>query len=248
MMNFQNIKTNFVKILIGTLGLILSILIVLSILSAISGKRGEITATGECVAKVDKDRTAINLNIRVLDKNSGTALKSAQQTADGLINFAKTLNDPSLQMQTLRLESYEKTEWNNVTQKSVSLGYETTIVLEISSTERQNIEHILSNLPSANVYPEGLRMYSSPEKLKPAIENCLAKAVENARNQASKIANADGAKIGKMISAQYGTSSDDGNYRPIPMMAKMDAESVSSGLVSKDSEITISVTAAFQTR
>lgn len=241
MVFFQNIKKSFIWIL----SVIIFAFSVFGGLIIFAGKPGQIETNGECIARIFPDRTAINLNIRVLDKNSGVALSVAQKIADNLINFAKNLGDKTLEMQTVRLESYEKTEWDNVAQKSISLGYETTIAVEISSGNRENIEFILKNLPTENVYTENLRMYVSNEKLKPAIENCLGGAVENARNQASKIAIAEGLHIGKMISAKYNTVTNGNDPRPMFMKT---SENLDSGLVAKDSEISVTVNAIFETR
>lgn len=215
-----------------------------------SAKAKYISVQGECLGSAIKDRTAVTLSVRVLDSNPGASMARAQSTADALAEFAKRQEDSTLQIQTTRFDAYEKTEWSRTEEKSIVLGTETTISMEISSQSKSTIEYILSNLSGyENVYPENLRMYTSAEKMMPALEECLEDAVKNARQKASAIASADGLEVGRMTSAEYGrvAGSNDGGYQPV--MARgiaMDAKASNFGLFAKDTEISVTVSATFE--
>jgi uncharacterized protein YggE len=155
-----------------------------------------------------------------------------------------------LEIQTTRFDVNEKTEWNHVTQKSESRGYEANIELSVSSKDKSTIESIITQAGHfTDAYPENLRMFTSPEKMKPALEACIQTAVENARDKAESIAAAEGVKVGKMISAGFGRTAGNGSYETRPMMAKsMLLDSAAPELFSADSDISVTVQVSFLIR
>ncbi|MDR1360853.1 MAG: SIMPL domain-containing protein [Rickettsiales bacterium] len=220
--------------------------------------RGEIryvSVSGECFGTAEKDRTAINLRIITLDKNAGESLRAANSlanmTAETVKNLARQMNDESLQMQTQQFDSYEKTEWNSKAQKSVSLGFETSIAIEVSTENRKTIENILTWLSSqTKIHPENLRMFSSPAKLKAAQEACIETAVANARARAESLARAEGDQVGKMLSAEYSKAGYVNQSRQVLRMAKgiNFEEAAGANLQAQDTEITVQVSAEFELR
>ena len=159
-------------------------------------------------------------------------------------------------MQTTEFNSYEKSEWNRELEKSVVLGTETTIAIEVSADNIETIEKILTQFAGQeDVYSENLRMYTSAEAMKPVLEDCLSTAVENARERANALAAGDGREAGKMLSVSYnvgGTSSIQpraSNF--LATSAKMavadtEAFSAAGSIVSKDTEVSVSVSATFE--
>ena len=122
-----------------------------------------------------------------------------------ITEFVKGLDNA--EMQTTEFNSYEKTEWNRDLQKSVSLGIETSIAVEVSSKNIETIEKVLNEFAgSEHVFSENLRMYTSAEVLKPIMEKCLGVAVENARVRANAIAAGDNKRAGRILSVSYETS------------------------------------------
>ncbi len=209
-----------------------------------------ISVAGECLTSVPRDKTAITLRVTTLDTNAATSMKMATARVAEITNYLKTQD---VEMQTTEFNSYEKNEWNREAQKNEVLGIETTIAIEISAPNIETIEKILSRFAGqTNVYSENLRMYSSPAVMTPAMEKCLVAAVENARVRADALASGDGRRAGKMLSVSYNTNTSN-NYQPIMprMMTKMAvAESAamdaSGTLVSRDTDVSVTVSAVFE--
>ena len=212
-----------------------------------------ISVDGQCLATAPKDRTAITLRVTTLDKSAATSMKMATAKIAEITNFLKTQD---VQMQTTEFNSYERSEWNRELEKSVVLGTETTIAVEVSATSIETIEKILTQFAGQiDVYSENLRMYTSAEAMKPVLEDCLATAVENARERANALAGGDGRRAGKMLSVSYnaGTSSSiqprASNFLTASAkMAVADAEAFSAAgsIVAKDTEVSVNVSATFE--
>ena len=165
-------------------------------------------------------------------------------------DYLKTL---PVQLQTTQFNSYEKTEWNRDEQRSVTLGIETTIAVEVSANSVDEIEQILSQFANKqNVYSENLRMYTSPEVLKPIMEQCLSVAVENARTRANALASGDNKRAGQLISVSYNTNANEtavptnGLLRTKMVMASAVADTAAGTIVSRDTDVAVSVSAVFE--
>lgn len=208
-----------------------------------------ISVNGECITSAPKDKTAITLRVSAL---APTAVASMQNATAQMAEITRYLETQPVEMQTTQFNSYEKTEWNRDEQKSVTLGIETTIAIEVSANNITTIEGILSQFAGRdNVYSENLRMYTSPTVLQPIMENCLAVAVENARTRAMALASGDGKSAGKLLSVSYGTTLDQVAYPAANLMrSKMvmatGMADASGTIVSKDTEISVSVSAVFE--
>ena len=210
-----------------------------------------IATTGECLTTAPRDKTAITLRVTTLDKSAALSVKMATAKVAEITEFLKTQD---VQMQTTQFNSYEKTEWNRDEQKSVTLGIETTIAVEVSANNIETIEKILTQFAGqTNVFSEDLRMYTSPEALKPIVEDCMARAVENARARADALAAGDGKRAGKMLAVSYGTQTGD-VVRPtsnlmraakLEVAAAMDAAGT---IVSRDTDVSVNVSAVFEIR
>ena len=209
----------------------------------------KINVNGECLTSVPKDRTAITLRVTTLDKNAATSMKMATEKMATITDYLKTID---VKMQTTEFDSYEKTEWNHELQKSENFGIETRIAVEVSANSPETIESVLNKYAGQqDIFTENLRMFTSSETMKPALEKCLGIAVEDARTRANALVSTNGLKAGKLLSVSYNNVSY--NERPYSnfrlMNAKMaSAESMDTGgsLVSKDTEITVTVSATFE--
>ena len=212
-----------------------------------------ISVDGQCLATAPKDRTAITLRVTTLDKSAATSMKMATDKINEITKFLKTQD---VQMQTTEFNSYERSEWNRELEKSVVLGTETTIAVEVSADNIETIEKILTQFAGQeDVYSENLRMYTSAETMKPILESCLSAAVENARERADALAAGDGRSAGKMLSVSYnvgGTSTRQpraSNFLTAStkmVAADAAAFSAAGSIVAKDTEVSVSVSASFE--
>ena len=225
---------------------------VLALLFGAIEKRSEpriISVTGECLTTAPKDKTAITLRVSVL---APTAVDSMKQATQQVAQITEQLKSWPVEMQTTQFNSYEKTEWNRDEQKSVVLGIETTIAVEVSANSIEQIEKILGQFAGVkNVFSDNLRMYSSPEVVQPIMEKCLGVAVENARVRANALAAGDNKQAGKLISVAYGTNTSDAvmpisNLMRGKVMMATANDSAAGAIVAKDTEITVSVHAVFE--
>ncbi len=211
-----------------------------------------ITVNGECLTTVKKDKVAITLRVTTVAPTSAESMRLA--TAQ-VAEITKRLENQPVEMQTTQFNSYEKTEWNREEQKSVTLGIETTIAVEVSANDIEQIENVLNEFAGMpNVFSENLRMFTSPAVMKPVLEECLGVATQNARERANALAGGDGKKAGKMLSVAYGRSINDSVYSTTNLMrgAKMAVMEAASAMdtggtiVAKDTEVSVTVSAVFE--
>ncbi len=211
-----------------------------------------VSTNGECLTTAPRDRTAITLRVTTLDKNALTSMRAATKKIAEINEFLSTLDVKS---QTTEFNSYEKSEWNHQTQKSVNLGTETTIAVEVSAANMDTIETVLNQFAGQeNIYVGNLQMFSSRETLQPIMEKCLGDAVRNAKERATALVSGDDRTIGKLLSVSYGNATYDmhptANYRL--MAAKATAEAMDAGafgtLTSKDTDVKVQVSATFEIR
>lgn len=232
--------------------LFIGLLIVESVKGVIkSAEIHKINVSGECLTSVPKDRTAITLRVTTLDKNAAKSMKMATDKMAEITDYLKTID---VKMQTTEFNSYEKSEWNHELQKSENLGIETRIAVEVSANNPETIETVLNKFAGVDgVFTENLRMFTSSETLKPALEKCLGIAVENARTRANALVANDKIKVGKLLSVSYDNVSTTerpyANYRIMgAKMATMEDAAIdtSGTLVGKDTEVTVSISATFE--
>ena len=209
-----------------------------------------IAVNGECLTTAPRDRVAITLRVTTLDKSAATSMKQATAKIAEITEFLK---NQDVEMQTTQFNSYEKTEWNRDEQKSVTLGIETTVAVEISAKSIETIEKILTQFAGqTNVFSENLRMFTSPETMKPIMEDCLGSAVENARTRANALAAGDNKRAGKVLAISYGTHTDNMMYSGANLMrSKMVTASTvdaAGTIVTRDTQVSVSVSAVFEIR
>lgn len=211
-----------------------------------------IVVSGECLTTAPKDRTAITLRVTTLDKSAAVSMKRASAKIAEITDYLKTQD---VKMQTTEFNSYEKTEWDRAAQKSVSLGIETTIAVEVSAANIDTIEKILTQFAGQqNVFSENLRMFTSSETMKPILEDCLGVATRNARARANALAAGDSRRAGKMLSVEYGASGANvsrptSNFMRSSKMMAVAEDAVAytgGGIVAQDTQVTVNVSAVFE--
>lgn len=207
-----------------------------------------ITVTGECLTSVKKDKTAITLRVTTLAPTTIESMTRATEQAKLITEKLKTM---PVEMQTTQFNSYEKSEWNRDLQKSETLGIETTIAIEISAGDEATIEKVLTEFAGMpDIYTENLRMYSGAQLLKKAQEECMAGAVENARDRANALMIGVDKRAGKILSVTYGASSSGDavptNLLRSKMVTVAAAMDTGGTIVAKDTDVTVTVTAVFE--
>lgn len=211
-----------------------------------------VSTNGECLTTAPRDRTAITLRVTTLNKNALQSMRSATEKMAEINNFLSALD---VKTQTTEFNSYEKNEWNHQTQKSVNVGFETTIAVEVSADNMDTIEQVLNQFAGQpNIYVGNLQMFTSSETMQPIMEKCLGEAVKNAKERATALVSGDNRTVGKLLSVTYGNATYDYNpsnsYRL--MAAKATAESMDAGafgtLTSKDTNVSVKVSATFEIR
>ncbi len=207
-----------------------------------------ITVSGECLTSVPRDKTAITLRVTTL---ADSAAQSMRNATTQMAEITEYLKSQPVEMQTTQFNSYEKTEWNRDEQKSVVLGIETTVAVEVSANNVTEIENVLNAIADKpNVFSENLRMYTSPEVLKPIMEKCLSVAVENARVRANALASGDNRRAGRLLSVSYGNTSpstpENGLLRTKMVTAAAMSDTATGTIISKDTDVSVSVSATFE--
>lgn len=207
-----------------------------------------ITVSGECLTSAPRDKTAITLRVTTL---ADTAAQSMRNATTQMAEITEYLKSQPVEMQTTQFNSYEKTEWNRDEQKSVVLGIETTVAVEVSANNVTEIENVLNAFADKpNVFSENLRMYTSPEVLKPIMEKCLSVAVENARVRANALASGDNRRAGRLLSVSYGNANqstpENGLLRTKMVTASAMADTATGTIISKDTDVSVSVSATFE--
>ena len=207
-----------------------------------------IAVNGECLTTAPRAKTAITLRVTALADSAAQSMRSATAQMAELTEYLKS--QPG-EMQTPQFNSYEKTEWNRDEQKSVILGIETTVAVEVSANNVTEIENVLNAFADKpNVFSENLRRYTSPEVLKPIMEKCLSVAVENARVRANALASGDNRRAGRLLSVSYGNANqstpENGLLRTKMVTASAMADTATGTIISKDTDVSVSVSATFE--
>lgn len=207
-----------------------------------------ITVSGECLTSAPRDKTAITLRVTTL---ADSAAQSMRNATTQMAEITEYLKSQPVEMQTTQFNSYEKTEWNRDEQKSVVLGIETTVAVEVSANNVTEIENVLNAFADKpNVFSENLHMYTSPEVLKPIMEKCLSVAVENARVRANALASGDNRRAGRLLSVSYGNANqstpENGLLRTKMVTASAMADTATGTIISKDTDVSVSVSATFE--
>lgn len=206
-----------------------------------------VSVVGECLTTAPKDKTAITLRVTTLAQNTTNSMREATAQMADIVAYLKT---QPVEIQTTQFNSFEKTEWNRETQKTEILGIETNVAVEVSADTITTIENILAKFAGQNnVFSENLRMYTSPQTLKPILEECMAAAVENARVRANALVAGDNKTAGKLLSVSYGTDTSydmDLAYPTLRMAKSTPAINTTGTIVSKDTDVTVTVNATFE--
>ncbi|MDR2098765.1 MAG: SIMPL domain-containing protein [Rickettsiales bacterium] len=253
-MIFKNVNAN---------AIVASAVVLLSVLVLKYGRApdgpGQINVSGECLRRVEKDRSSIVLEVRNLEPDASTSLKKSMATYAKISDYVSAVAGRSkgTELETTAFESEEKKEWNKKLGKYVTLGIESKIGLEITTPDPTLVGGILAEVSKyRDVYADGFGTFASRELMKREHEACIAEATKNARDKASAMAAAAGGRVGKMLSANFYQSPAPGGGRRMykaarSMNMEFDADGAADSapaIFSKPSDISVTVNASFEIR
>ena len=245
----KDVKVKNVKKLTVGIPAIIALLIIFAGAYALLGQLRSVSATGVCVAKVPRDKFAITLQIKTLHGNAAGSLRAVQNNAEHIAQRVRLIDDNTLEIQTKNIFSYEKTEWKN--NSSVVLGIESQIDLEITTSGRETIDAVLEiakDVKTAQVFPQNMRNFSSRETTDKATAECLQTAIKDARDKAASLAAGDGERLGRLVSAHFGTARSP-DVQPIMLRAAMsEANAAGDYIQSAEGDLSIKVDATFRIR
>jgi uncharacterized protein YggE len=207
-----------------------------------------VTVNGSCQKELTPDLASLNM---VAMATNPKDLKAAANEAVKIYESARA------RIAALKLKDAEFTtseynvqpvyDWAN--NKQTLRGYQARIGLRVSSTEVERMGEVMAQATEAKMVDVGMwQLQVSPAKFKDAQKSCLASAVVDARNNAERMAQAAGAKLGNVL-----TMTQEGSAPPpvMPMYKTMRAEMIAGdaaqapGIESGKQDVTVTVQASF---
>lgn len=225
--------------------ILLSILTISACSQADEPKR-LVTVSGQCIKQVQPDKMKVQLNIVHLDKNASVASAKTHDLNNKLNKKIKSLDLKDLELNTTNYNLHEKHQWKNNSQ--VSLGFEATLGLEVSTSQKNRIGEIIKIANEYGVANIGsLTSYISTTQRQQLERECLKIAGADAKEKAIQLVQNLGAKVGDLISIQEsGTSAPSPMPIMRPMMKMQRAEMSAPDINTKDHEFVLSITAQFE--
>ncbi len=204
-----------------------------------------ITVSGSAERTVDPDQVVLYLRIETLDDSASISQSQNAQISDQAKAelFKKGIKEDDLKTTyyTVGLEKEWTSDGYNI------LGYKTTHKVTVTTSDLENAGEFLDAAVNAGATVDSISFILSDEETEKIKSELLSEAVLDAKEKASKIANAAGSSIGKLVSAQYSTSS--GYYSPIYYdsfaMETLLEEDVGTSVSAGQLDISLSVSTSF---
>lgn len=187
----------------------------------------QINVSGECVRQVTPDKGIVTATANKIDpKDVSKASKDVMDQYKKFQEKVKTLGLKDMVLQTSDYSVQPIYSWvqpkPEVAGKNVLQGYQARLGLRVETTSIDRLGDVITAAAETGIQEVGGFQMAVSKILEQKIRNeCLAEAVGNARAQATLMANAAGAKLGKPLSI---SDSYRGPVFPMvaaPMMAKM---------------------------
>lgn len=203
-------KDNFMNIiLIFGVCLIFSAFLISEGIKTISSSKNIITVTGSAKESITSDYGYISINITSKSPTSDLAYSKIIENNKKIIDFFKKLNikDESFSISMININEIEKYNQNGNPTGEI-LYYQGSETLTIESSDVQLIERI-SKLDIRELYNLEVKVnfnlpvfsYTGAQDLK---INMQAKATQDAKQRALKIAEASGSDIDRLVNARMG--------------------------------------------
>ncbi len=204
-------------------------------------KKQLIEVSGQCLDSFAQDRAKIVITVEQNHAQSEIAAEKAQALYNQLSELIRDLDLQEAQLQTTQFNLFEDFTWED--RKRVSQGYKCQIGLEVSTSEISRIGQVIEQAQKLRLNRIGnLQTYASLSLLQEKKKECLAKAFENAKEKAQRLADAAGMKIISVQNMQESRPSSSPHFEPM-MMAK--AESQPLQVDSKDFELSLEILVQF---
>lgn len=190
------IKTlSFFGVLLVTLGLISVLGIAVPVNVTTSMRSNELSVVGEGKVDVVPDSATVDVGITVSDADSiEAAQKQINDTNNKIIAAMKNLGIDKKNLKTANYSIYPNYDYEG--DRSIT-GYGADVRITISITDTARVSEVVDAATKAganNVYGTSFAI-ENPAKYR---EDARNKAIQNAREQANKIAKSLGIKLGKV--------------------------------------------------
>lgn len=195
-----------------------------------------VQANGTATQTANPDQAQLDVGVVTLGT---TAQESAQQNATqttAVLNAVKAVLGANGTVQTVSYSVYAR--YNNA-QPSVIVGYTTTNMVRVTTTDLSIVGKLIDAANQAGANSVGGLSFGLLEP-EPLVEQALAQATKKALAHAGAIAAGLGGKVGAVLSAQEGVS-----YTPLPVasagIAAAPTTPVQTGTVTVYASVTINV-------
>ena len=175
-----------------------------------------ISVSGEAKEDVAPDQAVLSGQLVSRDKKLETAKTANDKLAERVLAVAKQFEIPKEKVSASNVYISPEYTYNNKTNKQELIGYIVTRNLSITMDKLEIHERVLSALIENGIEQvNGVSFsISNPEA---RMDKLRVKAVQNARARAQMLAEAAGAKLGKVFSINTAGSVPP---QPMPMMAR----------------------------
>lgn len=160
------------------------------------------TVMGDAQQQTSNQKASFNLGVMVVNSNKDSAVDEANKKTQEIIDFAKKFGIPAEDIKTQNLSIYqEQGEGPNKNDWRVSNNIEVSIK-NADKDKVTKFSEAAAKSSANNVW--GPNFTVDYDKSKEVETELINKAVENARKKAEVIAEANGMKVGKLISITEG--------------------------------------------
>lgn len=207
-----------------------------------------ISVSGESTLTFDPDQAEVVVGVSVVKPTAQAAQDDVNAAMNKIIDGLRYKGVTEKDLATEQLSVYEEQQWEDGTY--VSKGWRATQTLRIKTVDMTKVGSLIDVAVSngANqVY--GLNFGLTPEKEAAYKQQALAEATKNAKTQAETVADAAGAKLGKIQSISLSNS----YYQPYvynfrDSMAVGAATKEAAQVIPSDVNINAYVTIAYEIR
>lgn len=187
--------------------------------------RRSVTVSGEGKVETVPDRALLPVTVETKDKSLSAAKQANDRRMDALLKVTASFSIPNDKVKTSGVYIAPQYRWEEKTNKQIFETYVVSRSITITIDPLDQAEKLLAKLTESGIDQiQGIQFtLSNPEALE---ANARKLAVQDARGKAQALAEAAGAKLGKVLTITTGG----GGYTPRPMMARamdMKAEAAS---------------------
>jgi len=209
-----------------------------------------LSVSGSVTKMVSPDKVDIVLSVETLDKSAQTSQSNNAVIADKVKSTLESFSSVRAEVKTVSYSVNEEFEWNDLTKKSVSIGYRT--INQIQVTLNGNDISGAGRVIDAAVTAGANRVSSisfglSKEKELEIRKTALNEASATAKAKAESIAQGLGISVGKVSSVSESSFYYAPNYANYELAKSADAgSSAPTPITAGDVEVNASVAVSFE--